>query len=359
MRRELFLKTLFLAVFLFLFTAFIAVANAQEVVINEVAWMGSSLSTADEWIELRNMSADPIDLTGWEISWDGGLISLSGIISANGYYLLERTDDNSVPGIEADLIFTGSLGNSGEDLLLKDSLGSVIDSAMFSTGWPWGDNSTKQTMERKCLPAGGLDSDWQTSENVNGTPRASNNCQIECIALEISRQCVADSQAEVNYEYNNESCGEDYSEIIADTECACLYSDWVSAECVGDGKRKQTRIEESGFGYCMGELEREVDDDTCLLNNNTIEIAGRGCYLSNNHWQCAEGEVSISDLVISLKIHKIGFDEEFVINKKIDKRNFSIYLAKYHNRRLRVIINNYNGNVFLIGKGVWFLGKVK
>ena len=35
----------------------------QDVVINEVMWMGSSSHTADEWIELRNMTSHDIDFS--------------------------------------------------------------------------------------------------------------------------------------------------------------------------------------------------------------------------------------------------------------------------------------------------------
>ena len=34
--------------------------NAGDVVINEINWGGSSSSTVDEWIELRNVTGSPI-----------------------------------------------------------------------------------------------------------------------------------------------------------------------------------------------------------------------------------------------------------------------------------------------------------
>ena len=43
-------------------------AGSMEVVINELMWMGSTVSSSDEWIELRNNTNQAIDLTGWLIT---------------------------------------------------------------------------------------------------------------------------------------------------------------------------------------------------------------------------------------------------------------------------------------------------
>ncbi len=149
-------------------------ANLGNVVINEIAWMGTENSANDEWIELYNNTDNTINLDGWILKADDGTpeIKLSGIILAESFYLLERTDDSTVPEISADLIYKGALGNDGEDLKLFDNSGNLIDEANCSSGWFAGDNSTKQTMER-------TDSgDWQTSQNPGGTPKTENSKQI-------------------------------------------------------------------------------------------------------------------------------------------------------------------------------------
>ena len=43
-------------------------AVALDVVINEVAWMGTSDNWRDEWIELHNPTSSSIDLTGWVLT---------------------------------------------------------------------------------------------------------------------------------------------------------------------------------------------------------------------------------------------------------------------------------------------------
>ena len=120
------------------------------VVINEVAWMGTINSANDEWIELHNTGSFAVDLSGWFMLSvdDTPTIELSGILPPNGYYLLERTDDTSVPLESADLIYVGALSNMGESLTLYDNNKNSIDILNFSDGWPAGDTITKETMQR-------------------------------------------------------------------------------------------------------------------------------------------------------------------------------------------------------------------
>jgi PKD repeat protein len=142
----------------------------NEVVINEIAWMGTDVSSADEWLELYNNTGGEIDLTGWTLKAVDGTpeITLSGTIAAHGYFLLERTDDQSVPDVAADQIYTGALGNSGENLELRDGENNLIDSIDCSEDWLAGNNDTKQTMEK-------TDSEWQVSLDAGGTPKAQNS----------------------------------------------------------------------------------------------------------------------------------------------------------------------------------------
>jgi len=171
---------------LVLFLIFLAfpsqAANPLDVVINEVAWMGTKISYNDEWAELYNNSDSLINLEGWILKTaDGTLkINLTGTIAAKSFYLLERTDDNTVPDIPADQIYTGALGNTGEKLELYDGSGNLIDLVDCSSGWFAGDNKTKQTMERKNSQLPGSDPDnWQTSQNPGGTPKAKNSLGVQ------------------------------------------------------------------------------------------------------------------------------------------------------------------------------------
>ena len=154
------------------------------VVISEVAWAGTAASTSDEWMELWNPGAAPVDLSGWVLTDNGDIrISLTGTIGAGAFHLLERTDDATVASIPADQIYTGALSNSGEALFLIAPAGNVIDSANGDGGpWPAGMAVAFGSMERT---GAGLDSDssWCSNDGIhrggsdaggnpiNGTPR--------------------------------------------------------------------------------------------------------------------------------------------------------------------------------------------
>jgi hypothetical protein len=159
-------------VFFFLLSPFfIQAANPLQVTINEIAWMGREESFADEWIELYNNADNAINLKGWILKAVDGTpeINLEGTILAKSFYLLERTNDDTVPSIKADLIYKGSLSNEGEYLELINPKGEIIDEIDCSSRWFAGDNKTKQTMER-------IDSEgWQISRNPGGTPKTKNS----------------------------------------------------------------------------------------------------------------------------------------------------------------------------------------
>lgn len=147
-----------------------SLTNPPHVVINEVAWMGTLTSASDEWIELYNPDDDAHDFEGWElVSSDGKLYAdLDGShITAHGYAILERTDDDVLPDITATALYTGGLSNtppSGYVLRLLDPQCGVIDTVVVQGVWPAGDAFTRRTMERVG------DGAWQTSALPQGTP---------------------------------------------------------------------------------------------------------------------------------------------------------------------------------------------
>jgi hypothetical protein len=155
--------------------------------INEVAWAGTAANAADEWIELYNPGPSAVDLTGWRLT-DGGDIdvTLGGLLPPYGYYLLERTDDDTVSDIPADRIYTGGLNNGGETLWLRDPTGVLIDSANADGGgWPAGSSAPRASMQR--IGGADLPGNWMTflgaggnghdaeGNPIAGTPRAANS----------------------------------------------------------------------------------------------------------------------------------------------------------------------------------------
>lgn len=153
-----------------------AAKAGRKIYFNEIAWMGGKVSSNDEWMELKNNFGAEVDLEGWQIKNQSEKIKIvfkaGEKIASNGFYLLERTDDNSVLDLTADKIYVGALSNSGEWLKLFDVDCNLIDEVNASLGWVklGGDNTTKKTLERNLN-----DVDWHTSNVIGGTPRTQNS----------------------------------------------------------------------------------------------------------------------------------------------------------------------------------------
>lgn len=178
--------------FLFLTKKVLAV-NFGDVVINEVMWMGSSKSSQDEWIELRNNTSQKIPLNGWRIDNllranevfifpDEPIIEIEG----GGFFLVsyysksDQIEDKTI--LNNNEFFwrcrdhpscaSFSLANAGNgDLILIDSSGNEIDRASGDP-WPAGkkEASACYSMERiNPLDNGANVDNWATatkSENL-------------------------------------------------------------------------------------------------------------------------------------------------------------------------------------------------
>lgn len=156
-------------------------SKVKRVVINEIAWAGTKANPADEWIELKNNTDEEILLEGWKILSESGKICifLSGKISPKGFYLLERTDDDTIIDIPCNLTYKGALYNSGDILKLIDPEGKVEDTANKDGGsWPAGrGNPDYLSMERVNPLMEDIPSNWQSNNlkkicgtDVKGNP---------------------------------------------------------------------------------------------------------------------------------------------------------------------------------------------
>lgn len=197
-----------------------AFTGGTAVVINEIMWMGSEGSSADEWIELRNMTGQDINISNWRIdnavSGAGHFEIPNGYtIPANGYFLIANYNvdhANSRLNVQADLQsvsinFYNDYQTNGQ-LVLKDNSLNVIDRAPLPTSanWPQGSQGGNPTlyksMERNITPGDGtLASSWHTCESAGclsttfwdspntqnyGTPKALNLSENDSTSLENS-----------------------------------------------------------------------------------------------------------------------------------------------------------------------------
>ena len=164
---------------------------SRRVILNEVAWMGSSPTAGEttdhasdrEWMELKNVSGGEVPLNGWRILDSSGKIKISfgaGDGLSPGAFLLLSRSGNLVNGVSPDKAYTGTLSNDGDKLAVLDAACGISDFLDASSKWPGGSNVTKQTLERM------TDFSWQTSIPAGGTPRAENSAGVPAIAASSS-----------------------------------------------------------------------------------------------------------------------------------------------------------------------------
>jgi len=134
----------------------------HRVIFNEICWMGDEESPTNEWIEIKNISKEEIDLSGWQILNKNQKLKFvfeeGAKILPSEILLLKRGDD-----------FSGAIKNSDEALFLFDKNCNLEDEVFATSSWPAGDNFSKRTAERK------NDLFWQTSLDPGGTPGRENS----------------------------------------------------------------------------------------------------------------------------------------------------------------------------------------
>jgi len=197
-----------------------AETEIPPVIINELAWAGSSSDWRDEWIELKNTTGEDINLTGWQITKDTSgdddsnevlmleiIIDLDNpqntIIPAGEYFLIAHNAHNyefsngklSVLNIEPDYIDSSiTLSNSNLLIKLYDGLwneeGELIDiTGNGSSPEDYaGSNSAKTSMERnENYGPGDIPESWhEANEAINldegvfdkATPKAPNSFKL-------------------------------------------------------------------------------------------------------------------------------------------------------------------------------------
>lgn len=165
-------------------TATLQAASPGDLVFSEIMWMGSTASSADEWLELYNRSDVEIDLTGWTITrltTDGEQVMLhleQGKIAPGAVFLIANyTLENSRSRLATapHLVLPAlTLPNSKLQLRLYDDLpdqgGRLIDIADDGTGNPLaGDSKLKRAMVRIAFAQEGTSpTSWATAQEASG-----------------------------------------------------------------------------------------------------------------------------------------------------------------------------------------------
>ncbi len=227
-------------------------AEPLDVVISEIAWMGTKASSNDEWIELYNNTNYNIDLNGWGIYEEETLIvALTNIIEPHSYYLVERTDNTTVKNIEASQEPVGwggyGLNNKGENLKLLNQELKIIDEIDCTSGWFAGIKESYKTMERIILQGLGSDpNNWHSntlsnqaldSDNnfIQGTPKSVNSS----VEIQIQEQIIYSSNISINelLPYSQESDSEnEWIELKNNSNEDVVLSNWKIRDIEGRTK---------------------------------------------------------------------------------------------------------------------------
>jgi len=184
-----------------------------QVVINEMMWMGSSVSSYDEWLELKNLSDSPVDLSNWYLSKKSSgeeklMLEFPQGEVLNDFYVISNyssESEKSTLGIESDLVDTAvSLSNSQLEIKLYDSEGNLIDTADDGSGQPlsgeYSSGEVWQSMERNTrIEDGTLESSWHSASQKTGfktdqelgTPGQENSNQPPVIEIGEDQEVIA------------------------------------------------------------------------------------------------------------------------------------------------------------------------
>lgn len=116
---------------------FVGLTEPEGVVDEETDFEIEGPDSSPDWIELRNLSAEPVSLAGWRLSdnlsspakW---IFPVSATIPANGYLLVLCDDLNITEPTPGGYYHTSfKLSAGGESVVLSDASGVVVDQVGF------------------------------------------------------------------------------------------------------------------------------------------------------------------------------------------------------------------------------------
>ena len=176
--------TIFLILFLLnLFLPKISIASASDLVISEIMYDAQGADSGQEWIEIYNGGAEPVEvLTGnasqaWRF-WDGAnhllnLVNGTSTIASQEHFII-ASDANQFltahPGFTATVFDTVmNLPNSSSTIALSFD-GGQSQNISVNYDSAWGAAGDGNTLEKIILNQDSSESNWQVSNIVGGTP---------------------------------------------------------------------------------------------------------------------------------------------------------------------------------------------
>ncbi len=110
------------------------------IVINEIHYNGEPNPAINEFVELYNTAAAPVDLSGWAFC-DGIDFTFGpgSTIPAGGYVVVAERPSSLLAqfGVTAFGPYQGKLSAQGERIALVDAAGHLVDEVTYKTSFPW------------------------------------------------------------------------------------------------------------------------------------------------------------------------------------------------------------------------------
>ncbi len=116
-----------------------AVAAATDVQLSEIMYHPASDDDREEFLELRNLGATPVDLTGWCVDGISFCFAPGATIAANGYVVLspDAAVYTATYGGAPFATYSGGLKNGGETVTLLDAASNTIDEVSYDDAALW------------------------------------------------------------------------------------------------------------------------------------------------------------------------------------------------------------------------------
>ncbi len=180
-----------------------------QVIISEIMYHPTSERVSDEWIELRNLGAAAVNLTGWRLSRAVNY-SFPNVNLGAGRFLVVAADTNAFAAKYPSITnvvggWSGRLSNTRDEIELKDPSGQEVDLVEYADEGDWGVRSQTGLGWEWASAADGLGSslelrqaalpnnqgqNWLPSRAADGTPGSVNSVatnNLPPMILEVSQ----------------------------------------------------------------------------------------------------------------------------------------------------------------------------
>ncbi|MES2709820.1 MAG: lamin tail domain-containing protein [Verrucomicrobiota bacterium] len=157
-----------------------------NIIISEIHYDPLDPTKSQEFIELHNPTAAPVDLAGWKITGAVEYTFSAATIPAGGYFCVVQ----SLAAWPAVTLkagpFTGKLKNTGEVIELRNAGNQLVNAVDYSAGFPWptASNGLGNSMEL-LHPSldNGVGASWRKSSTTTPTPGAVNSANLATASL--------------------------------------------------------------------------------------------------------------------------------------------------------------------------------